>query len=471
MTMDITSRRGENIKTEVQRSSSEEQISAPKTVKRPFDVAFLMLPDDKLKHKQAKSVNVVNLPENTNNNIEKIEDDDDSQEFPNSYNSPKTVEKMKNHARYIQNALNKHQVFGDPKINHQENTDLFIHSKPNHLHSEQKSAFTKVNLISKESRASPSLSASPDVNYQNSLSPSPPIINRNYHPNMLSPNQIFKTQSIPAYQNTFIQENLNNFTTPAPISLENPFLAKNHPATELLQPSFPKMRPMLGQYRHELSYNYSQFPPPPEMLKMAQPDLKFPPEIRNPAAAILSTLLPPSLAALSLPAQNICAKCNISFRMTSDLVYHMRSHHKNDALDATKKRREEKLKCPVCAESFRERHHLTRHMTAHQDKDEDEEEPASKKKEFEKVERIDVVWYWCYLMIVKVVTSAIGKEPTIRIDSLSCLTSVINSENGRMVVLDDPNSATREDCYQIDSSAESLGEQSSEDRRRKKDGS
>jgi hypothetical protein len=88
------------------------------------------------------------------------------------------------------------------------------------------------------------------------------------------------------------------------------------------------------------------------------------------AAAIspVSSLLPPSLAALSLPAQNICAKCNLSFRMTSDLVYHMRSHHKSETYDPLKRRREEKLKCPVCSESFRERHHLTRHMTAHQDK-------------------------------------------------------------------------------------------------------
>lgn len=88
------------------------------------------------------------------------------------------------------------------------------------------------------------------------------------------------------------------------------------------------------------------------------------------AAAIspVSSLLPPSLAALSLPAQNVCAKCNLSFRMTSDLVYHMRSHHKTEAADPLRRRREEKLKCPVCSESFRERHHLTRHMTAHQDK-------------------------------------------------------------------------------------------------------
>jgi uncharacterized C2H2 Zn-finger protein len=133
---------------------------------------------------------------------------------------------------------------------------------------------------------------------------------------------------------------------------------------------------------------------------MSQPE-QF---IRNPAAAILSTLLPTTLGALSLPAQNVCAKCNISFRMTSDLVYHMRSHHKNEyTQDPNRRKREEKLRCPVCSESFRERHHLTRlvlvlwlifhmiqsrlnveylnyfllsilfnrHMTAHQDKEGD----------------------------------------------------------------------------------------------------
>lgn len=102
---------------------------------------------------------------------------------------------------------------------------------------------------------------------------------------------------------------------------------------------------------------------------MAQPD-QF---IRSPAAAaILSTLLPTTLGGFSLPAQNVCAKCNISFRMTSDLVYHMRSHHKNEyTTDPNRRKREEKLKCPVCSENFRERHHLTRHMTAHQDKEGD----------------------------------------------------------------------------------------------------
>jgi len=53
--------------------------------------------------------------------------------------------------------------------------------------------------------------------------------------------------------------------------------------------------------------------------------------------------LPPSLTALTFPATNWCAKCNATFRMTSDLVYHMRSHHKNVTnLDPLKKRKEKK---------------------------------------------------------------------------------------------------------------------------------
>lgn len=79
------------------------------------------------------------------------------------------------------------------------------------------------------------------------------------------------------------------------------------------------------------------------------------------------TLLPPSLSSLGVTVQNWCAKCNLSFRMTSDLVFHMRSHHKKEfAAEAQgRRRREEKLTCPICHEYFRERHHLSRHMTSH----------------------------------------------------------------------------------------------------------
>ncbi|XP_078497095.1 zinc finger protein 488 [Lissotriton helveticus] len=79
------------------------------------------------------------------------------------------------------------------------------------------------------------------------------------------------------------------------------------------------------------------------------------------------TLLPPTFTSLGVSAQNWCAKCNLSFRMTADLVFHMRSHHKKEsALEAQfKRRREEKLSCPICHEYFKERHHLSRHMTSH----------------------------------------------------------------------------------------------------------
>lgn len=341
--MDIQSR-----KLELKSEMCQEQTQLPsKSVKRPFDVAFLMLPDDKLK-KQARVLKTfekeIEVCYNNNDEDEEIEIEDSS---PREYKF--------SHQKYF--TTQKQQIFDDPSPIRPK-ADL-VKNKPLNSSNDQKSAFTKVNLAAKDPRLSPSLSLSPDLSYQNSLSPSPPIVNRNYTsfpPTILSPSQIFKNQQV-AYQSQFLPENFHHANTN---TVENTFF-KAQP--ELIQPNFAKMRPTI--YRPDLPYNYQQFPNP-EMLKMT------PAEIRNPAAAILTSLLPPSLAALSLPAQNVCAKCNISFRMTSDLVYHMRSHHKNDSTDCHRKRREDKLKCPVCAESFRERHHLTRHMTAHQDKDEDE---------------------------------------------------------------------------------------------------
>lgn len=87
----------------------------------------------------------------------------------------------------------------------------------------------------------------------------------------------------------------------------------------------------------------------------------------SPAAASRA-LLPPTLSSLGVSTQNWCAKCNLAFRLTADLVFHMRSHHKREHVGPdphSKKRREEVLTCPVCHEYFRERHHLSRHMTSH----------------------------------------------------------------------------------------------------------
>ena len=108
-------------------------------------------------------------------------------------------------------------------------------------------------------------------------------------------------------------------------------------------------------------------------------------------------------ASIAVPAmapgahiQNWCARCGAVFRMTGDLVHHIRGHHRQDALDAAaalsaeedsppspkqmSKReqmqpllgnvpREETsrllLRCNICGERFRERHHLSRHLSSH----------------------------------------------------------------------------------------------------------
>ena len=108
-------------------------------------------------------------------------------------------------------------------------------------------------------------------------------------------------------------------------------------------------------------------------------------------------------ASIAVPAtapgthiQNWCARCGAGFRMTGDLVHHIRGHHRQDALDAAaalstkedsapspkqmSKReqmqpllgnapREETsrllLRCNICGERFRERHHLSRHLSSH----------------------------------------------------------------------------------------------------------
>jgi hypothetical protein len=72
--------------------------------------------------------------------------------------------------------------------------------------------------------------------------------------------------------------------------------------------------------------------------------------------------------------QNCCAKCNTRFRLTSDLVYHMRTFHRRDETftqpqqqqtKVFKERETKQLKCEICHENFKEKHHLTRHMTSH----------------------------------------------------------------------------------------------------------
>lgn len=102
----------------------------------------------------------------------------------------------------------------------------------------------------------------------------------------------------------------------------------------------------------------------PDKVGLALPPYKA----RNPVVeAMLHAPYRPVVASNMASAnmlQNWCAKCNATFRMTSDLVYHMRSHHHRE-FERSRNKRDGKLQCDVCGETFRERHHLSRHMTSH----------------------------------------------------------------------------------------------------------
>ncbi|XP_076175881.1 uncharacterized protein LOC143151033 [Ptiloglossa arizonensis] len=231
---------------------------------------------------------------------------------------------------------------------------------PSDRHGESRSAFTKVNLsgqrngFNDDGQTSPRSSISPDdrASYQSSVSP--PVV-------PFTAAAGYKYAPFPA---KMTYPFLVGHETGQPGLLENLKIPQIAQPPKVPSPKMPSFRPDMPPVYPNLSYNpISVFPPMADAL--ARPRFLA-------TAAGVAGLLPPSFAALTLPAQNVCAKCNLSFRMTSDLVYHMRSHHKNENIgESSRRRREEKLRCPVCDESFRERHHLTRHMTAHQDKESD----------------------------------------------------------------------------------------------------
>lgn len=227
---------------------------------------------------------------------------------------------------------------------------------------ESRSAFTKVNVSGTsrngnfdDGQSSPRSSISPDrVSYQSSVSP--PVAGP------LSPATGYKYASFPTSKMPY----------PFLVSPEGQqtSLLENLKIPQIVQPPKVPSPNKVPGFRPEVPSVYPNFPYNPMAVFPPMAEALTRPRFLATAASVAS-LLPPSFA-LNLPAQNVCAKCNLSFRMTSDLVYHMRSHHKNEnAGEAARRRREEKLRCPVCDESFRERHHLTRHMTAHQDKESD----------------------------------------------------------------------------------------------------
>lgn len=339
MTMDIASEQQIDLKSHLEDSHLQiKQISDVQTkipIKRSFDVAFLMLPDEKLKQKEKNlrqaeisypltELSVRSDLINRHHQLSKI----NNKVFINGDYA--AVFKPSSEDRYSSGSLNSTAS--------SEKSDDTIESEI------PRSAFSKVTqIINVDSPIPPAISpdqlscssASPPISY------SPPTANFRHDYSQLINSSAFQAINQPSFSPQKHQK--VNFQRGNQIHSQN------------------------NNNNGEQGYNIHAFHPHTAAF-MSQPE-QF---IRNPAAAILSTFLPNTIGSLALPAQNVCAKCNISFRMTSDLVYHMRSHHKNEnCQDPCRRKREEKLKCPVCSESFRERHHLTRHMTAHQDKEGD----------------------------------------------------------------------------------------------------
>lgn len=341
------------------------------SVKRSFDVAFLMLPDEKLKNKhpekqaRLQSDAIVTYRPQIN-----VKNDDGLRKMCEKRNelllrthemNGNTVKNCSSNFLHTNN--NNNDTIKNGQRFFPQDLTFISHDLMSRVNDAPKSAFTKV------------------PNVRQGDSPIPPAPS-------LSPGQLSCPSTSPPISSSPPQNPIYPFRSEYQLINGSPFhttisqmqqLAQNEKLRQQFVYRPPQPHQQNGDLPHSSSYLAAgNFPFAGANAHpfVAQPDLSG--IVRNPAAAaaLLSTLIPPTIAtSFSLTAQNVCAKCNISFRMTSDLVYHMRSHHKSEyAGDTNRRKREEKLKCPVCNESFRERHHLTRHMTAHQDKASDETE-------------------------------------------------------------------------------------------------
>lgn len=349
-------------------------------IKRSFDVAFLMLPDEKLKQKQHEKQQRLNAdavvtyshsPQISVKSGDSLKQQQTSpnidhpsmryfhhQKLATSSSDELEIELINNNdhdirvSRYMSNGTSPSnrspRIYDDPSIH-----TTHAASRYNGDTDAPKSAFTKVPHQLRQESPIPPLSPDQLSCPSNSppISASPPqhIIYQTFRPEyrFVNNGQFQAISQMQAQSQKFKQQFMYR-----PIHNGNGMDGSGYINAAAGFPFGPGGHP---------------FAPQPDLTGI----------VRNPAAAaLLTTLIPPTIATtFTLTAQNVCAKCNISFRMTSDLVYHMRSHHKSEfTSDTNRRKREEKLKCPVCNESFRERHHLTRHMTAHQDKASDEAE-------------------------------------------------------------------------------------------------
>ncbi|XP_017476342.1 PREDICTED: PR domain zinc finger protein 8 [Rhagoletis zephyria] len=382
------------------------------TLKRSFDVAFLMMPDERLKQKHTDKQPRLSeysaehhqyptdlSPRSASHSP--LQNQNQQQQSPPHplINPIESVFNIQEARRYPQITIRSPRIYDDPTLVIPVGSE-----SPESL--PLKSAFTKVSSMRLESPVPPAPPLSPDQLSCSSMSPpmstTPPRTNSGGNGSLsngssgnsapcLNPNIIYQNFR-PDYQFSGAFQSVNHVHMLQAQRLKQQLFYRTplHPTAAAALAASKNASGSASNGGNcnpvgpppEFLHGYSAFPfpgghahpfaavAPPELPRIAQ----------NPAAAaILTTLIPPTLAStFSLTAQNVCAKCSISFRMTSDLVYHMRSHHKSEvACDPNRRKREEKLRCPVCQETFRERHHLTRHMTAHQDKESDQVTPPN----------------------------------------------------------------------------------------------
>ena len=115
---------------------------------------------------------------------------------------------------------------------------------------------------------------------------------------------------------------------------------------------------------------------------LAPPHLSHPSTVASQPAypmPSVTSILGPSLGS-GIEAVNWCAHCSMTFRLTSDLVQHMRNFHSTDSPNSSNDSRGsltaggnnskskncgKNFQCSSCGENFKERHHLTRHLSSH----------------------------------------------------------------------------------------------------------
>uniref|UniRef100_A0A914XC97 C2H2-type domain-containing protein n=1 Tax=Plectus sambesii TaxID=2011161 RepID=A0A914XC97_9BILA len=113
-------------------------------------------------------------------------------------------------------------------------------------------------------------------------------------------------------------------------------------------------------------------PPPKKAVNFyATPRMADQPAVTRSYNPIVASALGRPLDTLN---QNCCAMCGTTFRLTGDLVQHMRTNHRNTKIKRSSNKASTKvdsesascnLVCSICEEVFKDEHHLARHTKAH----------------------------------------------------------------------------------------------------------